>query len=33
MAEIRWLTSLDEGFEQATSTGRPVLVDFTAAPT
>lgn len=33
MVEIRWMTSLDEGLKQAASTGRPVLVDFNAAPT
>ncbi len=32
MAEIHWLRDVDAALEQAKREGKPVLVDFTAAP-
>jgi hypothetical protein len=32
MANITWLKDPDEAFRQARSTGKKVLLDFTAAP-
>ena len=32
MATIAWLKSADEGLAKARSEGRPVLLDFSAAP-
>ena len=32
MAEVRWLRDVDQALQQAQGEGKPVLVDFTAAP-
>ncbi len=32
MAAIQWLRDVDQALEQAQREGKPVLVDFTAAP-
>jgi thiol:disulfide interchange protein len=32
MAEISWLKDVDAALNQARATGKPVLLDFTAAP-
>jgi len=32
MATIEWLKDADAGLAQARATGKPVLVDFSAAP-
>ena len=33
MAAISWLRDIDEALRQALEQGRPVLLDFSAAPT
>ena len=32
MAEIPWLKDVDAALKQARATGKPVLLDFSAAP-
>ena len=32
MAEIQWLKDVDAALKQARTTGKPVLLDFSAAP-
>ena len=32
MAEITWLSNMDEALSKALSTNKPVLLDFSAAP-
>jgi len=32
MAEISWLKNVDAALKQAKGTGKPVLLDFSAAP-
>ena len=32
MAKIEWLRDADEGLAKARATGKPVLLDFSAAP-
>jgi len=32
MAEIQWLRDVEEGYQEARRSGRPVLLDFSAAP-
>jgi hypothetical protein len=33
MAEIQWLKDVDAGLRESKASGRPVLLDFSAAPT
>ena len=33
MPEIKWLKDVDEALREAKTTGKPVLLDFSAAPT
>jgi hypothetical protein len=33
MASIEWLENIDEGLAKAKAEGKPVLLDFSAAPT
>ena len=32
MAEIQWIRDADEGFRKGREAGKPVLLDFSAAP-
>ena len=33
MPEIKWLNDVDEALREAKAAGKPVLLDFSAAPT